>query len=392
MRPIIFSCLLLLLFVACEKRDSNKFTVKGKIEGAAADVIFLEEASLGSAQPIIVDSARLGKDGSFELSTAAKEENLYVLRLTQQVAPIATIINDASEIELRADLKNLEHPYSVEGSPASKALVDYLASSNTQLTAIYNMSVRLDSLRQPGTAMDSGLLVLQLDRDAAAGKFTAYVNEVISASKSPSLSIFALGSYQSYAANPGLGLAPLTQDQMLNVINTAATRFPDHTGLAALKSNLGTAAKAQAQQQALPQGLVGKPAPDFSLPDANGAGISLASLQGKYVLVDFWASWCGPCRKENPNVVAAYQEFKDKNFTILGVSLDKEKAPWQKAVRDDGLTWTQVSDLKFWDSEVVPMYNIQGIPYNVLVDPSGIVVAENLRGEALGETLSRLLK
>ncbi|HEY0059334.1 MAG TPA: TlpA disulfide reductase family protein [Flavisolibacter sp.] len=392
MRPFIFSCLFLSLFAACEKRDSNKFTVKGKIEGAAADVIFLEEASLGSAQPIIVDSARLGKDGSFELSTAAKEENLYVLRLTQQVAPIATIINDASEIELQADLKNVEQPYTVKGSPASKALVDYLASSNTQLTAIYNMSVKLDSLRQPGTAMDSSLLVLQLDRDAAAGKFTAYVNDFIAASKSPSLSIFALGSYQSYAANSGLGLAPMTQDQMLNVINTAATKFPDHTGLAALKTNLSTAAKAQAQQQALPQGLIGKPAPDFSLPDANGAQVSLASLKGKYVLVDFWASWCGPCRKENPNVVAAYQQFKDKNFTILGVSLDKEKAPWQKAVQDDGLTWTQISDLKYWDSEVVPMYNIQGIPYNVLVDPNGTVIAENLRGGELAAKLGEVLK
>jgi thiol-disulfide isomerase/thioredoxin len=120
--------------------------------------------------------------------------------------------------------------------------------------------------------------------------------------------------------------------------------------------------------------------------------IALSSFRGKYVLVDFWASWCGPCRQENPNVVAAYKQYSNKNFTILGVSLDKAKEPWVKAIKDDQLTWTHVSDLKYWESSVVPMYNIQGIPFNVLLDPQGNIVATNLRGTSLQAKLSEVIK
>jgi thiol-disulfide isomerase/thioredoxin len=110
------------------------------------------------------------------------------------------------------------------------------------------------------------------------------------------------------------------------------------------------------------------------------------------VLVDFWASWCQPCRIDNPNVVKAYNEFKDKNFTILGVSLDQNKDAWLKAIQKDGLTWTHVSDLKFWDNAAAVLYGVQSIPYNVLVDPNGNIVAENLHGEEISNTLRKVLK
>ena len=135
----------------------------------------------------------------------------------------------------------------------------------------------------------------------------------------------------------------------------------------------------------------GKPAPDFSLPDVNGKDISLASFKGKYVLVDFWASWCGPCRQENPNVVKAYNEFKDKNFTIVGVSLDKDKDAWQQAIQHDQLTWTQISDLKYWNSKAVDVFKFEGIPFNILIDPQGKIIAQELRGDALEARLKEVL-
>lgn len=137
---------------------------------------------------------------------------------------------------------------------------------------------------------------------------------------------------------------------------------------------------------------VGKPLPDFEQPDTSGKMVKLSSLKGKYVLVDFWASWCGPCRQENPNVLNAFNRFKDKNFTVLGVSLDKNKEAWIKAINDDGLTWTHMSDLKFWQNSVAQQFQISSIPQNFLVDPSGIVIAKNLRGAALESKLESLLK
>ena len=137
---------------------------------------------------------------------------------------------------------------------------------------------------------------------------------------------------------------------------------------------------------------VGSVAPDFTLPDVDGNPVSLSSFRGKYVLVDFWAAWCPDCRKENPNIVAAWEKYKDKNFAVLGVSLDRNRDQWLAAIEKDGLTWTQVSDLKYWSSDAAVLYCIRWIQMSFLIDPEGKIVSIGLEGEELHNKLEELLK
>lgn len=136
---------------------------------------------------------------------------------------------------------------------------------------------------------------------------------------------------------------------------------------------------------------VGQIAPEIDLPTPEGKNVKLSSFRGKYVLVDFWASWCGPCRKENPNVVKLYNKYKGEKFEILGVSLDKKKEDWIKAIQKDQLTWVHVSDLKFWYSQAAEDYEVESIPATFLIDPNGVIIAKNLRGASLEKQIGKLL-
>lgn len=187
----------------------------------------------------------------------------------------------------------------------------------------------------------------------------------------------------------------------LDALRAFAGPSPDYTEVMPLFSNLSPALQNsdngkdyKAALEQLKATSVGALAPDFTQNDPSGKPISLSSFKGKYVLVDFWASWCGPCRQENPNVVKVYNQYKTKNFTVLGVSLDRPdgKEAWLKAIKDDGLLWNQVSDLKFWRNEAATLYNVSSIPQNYLIDPEGKIIAKDLRGEELEETLAQLLK
>ena len=229
---------------------------------------------------------------------------------------------------------------------------------------------------------DSSFIAASSEFTSLNDNFSKYCFAFADTAKSPVVSLFAAT------------MAPVELSKFEPPLTKLAKRFPNHKGIAGALAYVKSQATAQTQAQSQPKAsaAIGDMAPELTMNDVNDKPFSLSQLRGKYVLIDFWASWCAPCRDENPNVVAAFNQFKDKNFTVLGVSLDKNKAAWINAIKEDKLNWQHISDLKYWNTAAVGLYGFDGIPYNVLIDPQGKIIATGLREMALQNKLAELLK
>ncbi|MDQ6813994.1 MAG: AhpC/TSA family protein [Bacteroidota bacterium] len=380
MKRTIYFVVAVALITACQPKKHGAFVISGVIENARGKKLLLMETPYSNTQPVILDSTILKDKGSFTLRGRANEEGIY--RLTIDSGPDIILINDNNSIKVHLDVNDYRN-YTVEGSPASESLHTLFENYRTKDSAILATFKVIDSLKTlPG--QDSVTQVLQLKNDQQVTTLNNLLTEFINNSPSPAASLYALG----------IASQTMPNEETIAMVNSVAKRFPDHAGLAKIKSLLAVkaAAPATADNTNNTYALLNKQAPDLTMNDVNGKPVSISSFKGKYLLIDFWASWCGPCRQENPNVVAAYNQFKNKNFTILGVSLDQDKAAWQKAIAKDNLNWTHMSDLKQWESASVQAYGFDGIPFNVLVDPTGKIIASSLRGEELVKKLSEVLK
>ena len=360
---IIFSCL-----TACGNSSGAGFQLKGTLEKHPNKWLYLEEIKETTVNKI--DSAKTDSQGNFIFTKKVSKKDFYRLKLDQNNM-VGIILDPGDEVVYLNNGISLQEIYTLEGT-AEGALVLEIKDYKARISK-YGDSLNAVLSAIPAESQQAALPGLQ---DAYENFMTNHHNNLMKL-------------IDKHPDKLGILIAAELIDPEMN--------FSDYEKLANYlnRSYSYSAVARQIINRAaqLKRTAVGQVAPEIDLPNPDGKNIPLSSLRGKVVLIDFWASWCGPCRKENPNVVNVYNKYKDKGFEVYSVSLDKDKNSWKNAIKQDGLPWkSHVSDLGFWSSSVVSQYGFQGIPYTVLIDKDGKILSKGLRGEKLEERLSVLLK
>lgn len=316
-----------------------------------------------------IRGAKFDKDGNFNLSGQLDSEDYYVIRFGSN--HINLILRDKSAIKVYGDGANISQFVNILGSEESKSMNEYLVIEK-------NWVQKLDSANTLVAADPSQRSVVNSKMTKEYKSFQGLQKAFISKHpNSPSLlpvlnSIDMNNDFASYEA----------------IVNQLVIGFSGSPTVKELKVKFDALKAERTQNDPMAPG---KPAPTFTEAYANGDSLSLSDLKGSVVLLDFWASWCGPCRRENPNVVRLYKKYKEDGFTVLSVSLDKTKAPWLAAIEKDQLIWPyHVSDLGGWNSRVPKLYGVKGIPFTALIDQEGNIIRTKLRGADLETELARI--